>query len=79
MPGRGGPTRGTGGLRLRQSRERWWCERVGTGMGMGMRTRAAMRSKCRLRPQPPTLPLPEGLHKALGKDSTVCRKAAAAP
>ena len=30
-------------------------------------------------PQPPVLPLPEWLEKALGNDSAVCRKAAAAP
>ena len=30
-------------------------------------------------PQPPIQPLPEALQKALGKDSAVCRKAAAAP
>ena len=30
-------------------------------------------------PQPPVLPLPEWLQKALGKDLAVCRKAAAAP
>ena len=38
-----------------------------------------MRSRCNPPPQPLVLPLLEWLQKALGKDSAVCRKAAAAP
>ena len=85
MEGKGGdeaqPVTGGRGSRLRQSRGRWWCPRVGTRMGRGMRMQRGMRSRCSPPPPPksPVLPLPEWLQKALGKDSAVCCKSAGAP